>query len=172
MSQLANQHKAINLSQGFPDFQSAPELIELVHKQMKKGYNQYAPMQGVPALREALCNKIKTLYNVSYHPDKEINITAGATQAIFTAISALIKEGDEVIILEPAYDCYVPSIQLAGGIPIYIELDSKDYHIPWETVQNCISQRTKMIIINTPHNPTGSTLSESDMKKLEKSQRK
>jgi methionine aminotransferase len=135
---------------------------------MKKGYNQYAPMQGVPALREALCNKIKTLYNASYHPDKEINITAGATQAIFTAISALIKEGDEVIILEPAYDCYVPSIQLAGGIPIYIELASKDYHIPWETVQNCISQRTKMIIINTPHNPTGSTLSESDMKKLEK----
>ena len=168
MSQLANEHKAINLSQGFPDFQCAPELIELVHQQMEKGHNQYAPMQGVPALREALCNKIKTLYNASYHPDKEINITAGATQAIFTAITALIKEGDEVIILEPAYDCYVPAIQLAGGIPIYIELDSKDYHIPWETVQKRISQRTKMVIINTPHNPTGSTISESDMKKLEK----
>ena len=168
MSQLANKHKAINLSQGFPDFQCAPELIELVHQQMKKGHNQYAPMQGVPALREALCHKINRLYGASYDPEKEINITAGATQAIFTAISALIKEGDEVIVLEPAYDCYVPAIQLSGGVPIYVELDPIDYHIPWETVQKRISQRTKMIIINTPHNPTGSTLSEGDMHALEK----
>ena len=168
MSQLAHKHKAINLSQGFPDFQCAPELIELVHQQMKKGHNQYAPMQGVQELREALCNKINKLYGASYSPETEINITAGATQAIFTAISALIKEGDEVIVLEPAYDCYVPAIQLSGGVPIYVELDPNDYHIPWEIVQKRITQRTKMIIINTPHNPTGSTLSEGDMHTLEK----
>jgi len=168
MSQLANEHNAINLSQGFPDFQCAPELIDLVTKHMGKGHNQYAPMQGVPELRHAISDKTHSLYGLRYDPDKEINVTAGATQAIYTAISALIKEGDEVIVLEPAYDSYVPGILLAGGVPVYIELTPNTYQIDWSIVKKKISQRTKMIIINTPHNPTGTTLNEKDMKMLEK----
>jgi len=168
MSKLANEHNAINLSQGFPDFECSKELISLVHKYMKKGYNQYAPMEGVLPLREAIAAKTEDLYSAKYDPVTEVNITAGATQAIFTAIASLIKEGDEVIIFEPAYDCYVPSIELNGGIPIYTELKQPDYHVDWDEVQKLITQRTRMIIINTPHNPTGSILTAADMLKLEK----
>jgi len=168
MSQLANETKAINLSQGFPDFQCSKKLISLVNKYMKKGHNQYAPLEGIMPLREAIVEKMENMYSVKYDPTTEINITAGATQALYTAITALIKEGDEVIIFEPAYDCYVPAIQLNGGVPIYAQLKSPDYHIDWNEVRKLISQRTRMIILNTPHNPTGSILTAADMQKLEK----
>ncbi len=168
MSQLAAEHNAINLSQGFPDFPCSDELLSLVSKHMKMGHNQYAPLQGIAPLREILSEKIEKLYSIKYNPDTEINITAGATQAIYTAITALVQEGDEVIVVEPAYDCYVPAIQLNGGIPVYVQLKPNDYHIDWEEVRKVITQKTKMIILCTPHNPAGSILSAGDMKKLEK----
>jgi methionine aminotransferase len=167
MSKLAADHKAINLSQGFPDFPISEKLIGLVHKYMKKGYNQYAPMQGVLALRERLSEKARRIYNVNYDPEKEINITAGATQAISTAISAIIRDEDEVIVFEPAYDSYVPAVKLNGGIIKYAQLELPDYHINWDKMPMLISQRTKMIIINSPHNPTGSILKSDDLRKLE-----
>ena len=168
MSQLANEHKAINLSQGFPDFECSEELVKLVNQYMKKGMNQYAPMQGVMQLREAISAKMEALYGISYHPANEINITSGATQAIYSAITAVIREGDEVIVFEPAYDCYVPAIELNGGVPIYIQLKAPEYRIDWNEVKKRITRRTKMIIINSPHNPTGAVMSEADMKQLEK----
>ena len=168
MSALANEHNAINLSQGFPNFETSPELISLVNKYMKKEMNQYAPMQGILPLREAISEKMFDLYQAKYSPDTEINITAGGTQAIYTAITAVVQPGDEVIIFEPAYDCYAPAIELQGGIPIYIQLNAPDYHINWDEVKKLINQRTRMIMINTPHNPTGAVMSEADMKQLEK----
>lgn len=168
MSALANEHNAINLSQGFPNFETSAELISLVNKYMKKGMNQYAPMQGILPLREAISEKMFDLYQAQYSPDTEINITAGGTQAIYTAITAVVQPGDEVIIFEPAYDCYAPAIELQGGIPIYVQLNAPDYNINWDEVKKLINQRTGMIMINTPHNPTGAVMSESDMKQLEK----
>jgi methionine transaminase len=168
MSALANEHNAINLSQGFPDFEVSEKLISLVNQYMKKGFNQYAPMQGLMHLREVLAQKAKTVYGVTYKPETEINITAGGTQAIFSAIAAFVREGDEVIVFEPAYDSYVPGILLNGGIPKYVQLKHPDYHIDWNDVKKVISHNTKMIIINSPHNPTGSVLSVDDMKMLEK----
>jgi len=168
MSQLANENKAINLSQGFPDFESSPELIALVNESMKKGFNQYAPMAGILHLREEIAKKTENLYNVSYHPESEITITSGATQAIYTAIAAIIAEGDEVIIFTPAYDCYDPAIELNGGKPVFVQMLAPDYKVNWEQVKKLINQRTKMIIINTPHNPTGTILTKEDMLTLEK----
>lgn len=168
MSQMANEHGAINLSQGFPDFPISEKLIDLVHQNMKKGYNQYAPMPGILPLRQAIAEKIADSYKVKYNPETEINITAGATQGLFTAISALVKEDDEVIVFEPAYDSYVPAIKLNGGIPITIRLKEPDYRIDWNEVKKTITHRTKLIIINSPQNPTGAVLAESDMKSLEK----
>lgn len=168
MSQLAQKEHAINLSQGFPDFESSPELAELVNKAMKNGYNQYAPMAGILPLREAISKKVYNTYGVEYHPESEITITAGATQAIYTAIAAIIQEGDEVIIFTPAYDCYEPAIELNGGKPVYVQMHAPDYKVNWEQVMKLISQRTKMIIINTPHNPSGTVLSQEDMLALEK----
>jgi len=168
MSKLAADVGAINLSQGFPDYSSSVELFDKVHYYMKKGFNQYAPMPGFIGLREAIAEKVEKLYATKYNPDTEITITAGATLAIYTVISALIREGDEVILFEPAYDSYAPSIELNGGIPIYIELKPPDFHIDWNEVRKLISPRTKMIIINTPHNPTGSVMSAADMQELEK----
>ncbi|MFP4289969.1 MAG: methionine aminotransferase [Bacteroidales bacterium] len=167
MTQLANEHNAINLSQGFPDFPVSEKLISLVHQKMRGGFNQYAPMPGLPKLREEISRKTEFLYGARYNPDTEITITAGATQAIYTAISAFVGEGDEVIIFEPAYDSYVPAIKLHGGIPVFCALKLPDYHIDWEEVKKLINTRTKMIIINTPHNPTGSILSASDMLQLQ-----
>lgn len=167
MSQLANDHQALNLSQGFPDFPVSEELIGLVNAYMKKGYNQYAPMLGVPALREAICAKIEGLYGRIYHPAKEINITAGATQAIYTAVAAIIHPGDEVILFTPAYDSYAPAVEVHGGIPVYSHLTAPEYTIDWNDVKTHISPRTRMIVINTPHNPTGMVLAESDLVKLE-----
>lgn len=168
MSKLAADHNAINLSQGFPDFSCNEELIALVNKYMKAGNNQYAPMSGLIALREMLARKTEELYTAKYDPETEITITAGATQAIYTAISAIIHEGDEVIIFEPAYDCYQPAIELNGGKTIYMQLRTPDYTIDWEKVKKVINHRTKMIIINTPHNPTGSVMSLADMVMLQK----
>lgn len=168
MSGMAKEHNAINLSQGFPDFPVSETLINLVHKYMQQGQNQYAPMPGLPALREAIAEKTQFLYSAQYNPETEITVTAGATQAIFTAITAFIREEDEVIVFEPAYDSYVPAIKLCGGTPIPVQLKLPDYHIDWEEVKKKVNQRTKMIIINSPHNPTGSILSADDLKQLDK----
>lgn len=168
MSAMANKYEALNLSQGFPDFPIDPKLIDCTLKAMKSGYNQYAPMPGLVGLREAIAEKIEDAYSIAYHPETEITITSGATQAIFTAIAAFVKEEDEVIIFTPAYDCYQPAIELLGGKPVFVQLKSPDYKINWEEVKKLISQRTRMIIINTPHNPTGTLLSEEDLKELEK----
>lgn len=168
MSAMANEYNAINLSQGFPDFECSSKLIELVNKYMRKGFNQYAPMAGVMKLREAIAEKTEYLYTASYNCETEITVTAGATQAIYTAISAFVKEEDEVIIFEPAYDSYVPAVKLNGGVPVCVPLKMPDYHVDWDEVRKLLNQRTKMIIINTPHNPTGSILTAKDMMQLEK----
>jgi methionine transaminase len=168
MSALANEYKAINLSQGFPNFECSPALVSLINEYMKKGMNQYAPMQGIMPLREIIAEKMQDLYGAKYNPEKEINITAGGTEAIYAAITAVINEGDEVIVFEPAYDCYVPAIELSGGIPIYIQLKAPDYTIDWNEVKKKVSHRTRMIMINTPHNPTGAVMTEKDMKELER----
>ncbi|MDG1477180.1 MAG: methionine aminotransferase, partial [Vicingaceae bacterium] len=168
MSQLAHENKAINLSQGFPDFESSGELTGLVSDAMKKGLNQYAPMPGVLTLREQIATKTANLYETQYHPESEITVTAGATQAIYTAIAATIREGDEVIIFTPAYDCYEPAIELNGGRTVFVQMHAPDYRVNWDQVKKLINQRTKMIIINTPHNPTGTILEESDMLALQK----
>ncbi len=168
MSALAREHNAINLSQGFPDFNTHPQLIDLVNDAMKKGMNQYSPMQGYLPLREMIAEKTEALYSASYDPDKEITITAGATQAIFTAIAAFIRDGDEAIIIEPAYDCYAPAIELCGGILKYIKLDDVNFSVNWDDVKKLVTAKTKLIIINTPHNPTGSILNAADLIKLQK----
>ena len=168
MSTLANEENALNLAQGYPDFTTSPKLIELVNKAMKDGWNQYDPMPGIYSLREAIANKIETLYRTTYNPETEITVTAGATQAIYTIITALIQKDDEVIIFAPAYDCYDPTIRLNGGKTVELELKAPDYKVDWEEVKANISEKTRMIIINTPHNPTGTVLSHEDMLKLEK----
>ena len=168
MSRMAVENNAINLSQGFPGFDIDGELIDLVSKYMKMGFNQYAPMAGVPDLRKAISKMHLASNGYEYNWENEITITAGATQGLFTSISTLIEEGDEVIIFEPAYDSYVPDIQLAGGKPIYITLEYPNYQINWEDVNKRISSKTKMIILNNPHNPTGSVLDDDDLKELSK----
>ncbi len=168
MSQLSNEYNAINLSQGFPDFDVDELLIRTVQKCFKKRYHQYAPMHGVLELRKQISKKVEKLYSTYYHEDDEINITSGATQAIYTSISAIIREDDEVILFTPAFDCYQPAIELNGGKPIFVQLKAPNFSINWEEVKKIITQKTKMIIINTPNNPTGKTLSENDLLKLEK----
>ena len=168
MSALAATEKALNLSQGFPDFDCSTALTSLVTKAMNSGMNQYAPMPGLISLREQIAQKTEELYTGVYHPETEITVTAGATQAIFTAILATVSEDDEVIVFTPAYDCYEPAIDLVGAKAIHIELQGPEYRIDWEQVKKVISQRTRMIIINTPHNPTGTIMSAQDMQKLEK----
>lgn len=167
MSALANAHNAINLSQGFPNFKSDQKLIDGVTSAMNSGYNQYAPMAGSLELRQAISKKFDILYHSSYHPETEITVTAGATQAIFTIISTFVKPNDEVIIFKPAYDCYEPTIKLNGGKPIAIALEAPSYQIDWNLVENSINKKTRMIIVNTPHNPTGTVMSENDMLKLQ-----
>jgi methionine aminotransferase len=167
MSTLAQQHKALNLSQGFPNFKSDQKLIDLVTNAMNSDYNQYAPMAGNLELRVSITNKFERLYNSTYHPDSEITITAGATQAIFTIISTFIKPDDEVLIFRPAYDCYEPAIELNGGKTISVQLEAPQYKVDWTEVANKINSRTKMVIINTPQNPSGTIFSEEDMFKLQ-----
>jgi len=168
MSNLASENKAINLSQGFPDFDCSDEIKKLVSKYIKGGYNQYAPMPGVMLLREAIAEKTEYLYSAKYNPETEITVTAGATQAIFAAITAFVREGDEVIIFEPAYDCYVPAIELNGGKAVFAKLKFPNYSIDWEEVKKLFKRQTRMIIINTPNNPSGSIFTAADMQKLEK----
>ena len=166
MSSMANEYGAINLSQGFPDFEVDPVLIGLVTKYMKKGYNQYAPMAGIPALREAIAAKANRLYQAGINPDTEITLTAGGTQALYTALAAVVRENDEVIVFEPCYDSYVPAIEANGAKEVYITLEAPDYKIPWEKVKKVINSRTRMMIFNTPHNPTGTVWTEEDIKQL------
>ena len=168
MSKLAAEHNAINLSQGFPDFDCPKELVDAVYAAMKAGHNQYAPMPGLMKLREMIAEKTEELYKAKYNPDTEITVTAGATQAIYTAIAATIREDDEVIIFEPAYDCYAPAIELNGGKAVFLQLKAPTYNIDWNEVKKLVNHHTKMIIINSPHNPTGAVLSANDMKQLEK----
>lgn len=168
MSALAREHQAINLSQGFPNFDGSEQLKKLVSKYIKAGYNQYAPMAGVPELRAQIAQKFNNLYEIEVDAATEITVTAGATQAIFTAISAFIKADDEVILIEPAYDSYRPSIELNGGRPVTYELNSPDYKIDWNHLRKLVSFKTRMIIINTPQNPIGKTLKLEDYQELEK----
>lgn len=167
MSKMANDFNAINLSQGFPDFNCSDELINLVDHYMKNGFNQYAPMPGTIELRKQISAKIKRDYGRHYNYENEITITAGATQALYTAFSTIISPGDEVIIFEPAYDSYIPAIKINGGVPVSIQLNENDFSIPWEKVRKEISKKTKCIVINSPQNPTGSILKEDDIKELE-----
>ena len=166
MSQLAAKNNAINLSQGFPDFECPAELVNLVSEHMQKGHNQYAPMPGLLSLREQVAGKINKLHSASYNPETEITVTAGGTQAIFTALTAVIQPNDEVIILEPAYDCYSPTVRLLGGLVKSFELSAPDYKIDWEMLKKLISSRTRLIILNSPHNPTGTVLTDEDIKQL------
>lgn len=168
MTGLANETGAINLSQGFPDFPISPEMIELVHKYMRDGYNQYAPMPGVLALREGIAQKTFETYNIQYNPATEITITSGATEALFDIITAFVNLNDEVIIIEPAYDSYAPVVEMCGGVVRFSSLSFPDFHVNWDEIKSLINVKTKMIIINTPHNPTGSVLSKNDLQQLEK----
>lgn len=168
MSRLAQEHDAINLSQGFPNFGCDDRLLELAAKHMRAGHNQYAPMAGLPLLRERISAMTETFYGAKYDPETEVTITSGATEALFCAITAIVREGDEVIVIEPAYDSYIPAIKLCGGEPVCISLEYPDYSINWDNVTRLINQRTRAIIINSPHNPTGATLKSQDLQKLEK----
>ncbi|MGE0112259.1 pyridoxal phosphate-dependent aminotransferase [Aquabacterium sp.] len=167
MSALASEHGALNLSQGFPDFDAPAELLSLLDQHARAGHNQYAPMTGVPVLREAIAAKVSTLYGAQYDVDAEITVTAGATQAIFTAVAALVHPGDEVIVFTPVYDSYAPSVELQGGKVVYAHLTLPDYRPDWDEVARLITPRTRMIIINTPHNPTGAVWTAEDMARLE-----
>lgn len=168
MTALSNENNAINLAQGFPDFDCHQDLKRLVFEAMENGFNQYAPMPGLMNLREKIAIKTEEMYSAVYHPETEITIVPGATLGIYAAINALVRENDEVIVIEPAYDSYIPSIELAGGKAIVYEMQFPEYKIDWDQVKKLISIRTRMIIINSPHNPTGATLSSEDLKKLEK----
>ena len=168
MSRLAAECGAVNLSQGFPDFQAEPALFDAMHRHMLAGRNQYAPMAGLPELRQAIVDKVADLYGPRFDVDSEVTVTAGATQAIFTAIAAFVRPGDEVIVFEPVYDSYVPAIETVGGKAVFAQLRFPDYAPDWTQVAGLISPQTRMIIVNSPHNPTGSLLSAVDLEKLAK----
>jgi methionine transaminase len=167
MSGLASEYNAINLGQGFPDYQMDEELINKVNEVMRSGWNQYVPMQGYMPLREAIAEKAEFLYRTKINPDTEITITPGGTYAIYSAFTTILQPDDEVIVFEPAYDSYIPNIEINGAKAITISLVYPDYHIDWATVKKAITPKTKAIIINSPHNPTGSVLSEKDMQALQ-----
>ncbi len=166
MSQLAIEHGAVNLGQGFPDFMMSEELTSLVSEAMNKGFNQYTHMNGLPLLRERLAEKVEKLYQAKINPDTQITITPGGTYAIYTALTTVLQPGDEVIVFEPAYDSYIPNIVINGAVPVLIPLQYPDYSVPWNMVREKITAKTRMIMINSPHNPTGSVLSEADMLEL------
>ncbi len=167
MSRLAQEHNAINLSQGFPDFDCAPKLRELVTKYFNAGLNQYPPMAGVMALRERVAEKAAALYGTAYDPEHEVTIVPGATYGIFTAVTAFVRPGDEVVLFEPAYDSYAPAVEVNGGKPVYVRLRYPDFSIDWQAVRRAITPKTRMIVINTPNNPTASVFSAEDMRGLE-----
>ena len=166
MSRLAEEHGAINLSQGFPDFDCAPELVEAVARSIREGHNQYAPMLGVFALREALSRKIELLYGRRYDPATEITVTSGATEGLFSTLTALVRPGDEVVLLQPAYDSYGPVVRLSGGVPVFVTLRGPDYRVDWDDVRRAVTLRTRVIVVNSPHNPTGMLLDRDDMREL------
>jgi methionine aminotransferase len=168
MSALASERGAVNLGQGFPDFDCDPVLVDAVTLAMKGGLNQYPPMTGIQPLRDAIARKIRTIYSQAYDAASEVTVTAGATQALLTAILCVVHPGDEVIVIEPAYDSYVPAIELAGGIPVFVQMEigAQGYSVPWEKVSAAVTTRTRMILINSPHNPTGSILREADIDAL------
>jgi methionine aminotransferase len=163
MSQLAQQHQALNLSQGFPEFDCPPALAELVGSYTRRGFNQYAPMAGVPVLREKISRKTQSLYGWAPDPETEITVTSGATEALFAAITAVVRPGDEVLVIEPAYDSYVPAILLNGGIPVFCPLAAPHFRIDWELVKTRITPKTRLLLINSPHNPTGAVISAADL---------
>ena len=166
MSALAQQHQAVNLGQGFPDFDGDPALLDAVDAAMRAGHNQYPPMPGVPALRQAIAAKIQTLYGHAYDPDSEITVTAGATQAILTALLAVVHPGDEVIVLEPAYDSYAPNIALAGGVRVAVPLDPQTFRSDFDRLRAALTPRTRAIMINSPHNPSGAVWSADELRQL------
>jgi methionine transaminase len=166
MSALAAEKSAVNLGQGFPDFDCDPALIDAVADAMRQGHNQYPPMAGVAALRQAVADKIQAIYGAHYDWANEITITSGATQAILTAVLAVVRTGDEVIVLEPSYDSYVPNIELAGGVPVFVQMTA-DYRVPWDVVAQKITKKTRAIITNTPHNPSGMIYSQADLLSLQ-----
>lgn len=168
MSKMALDYDAINLSQGFPDFMIDEKIIDLVHRYMLEGNNQYAPMPGTPALRNAIAGVIDRTYRRKVDPEKEITISSGATESIYSIIAAFINSGDEVIVFDPSYDSYNPVIRLNGGVPVHINLEGPDFSVDWDLVRSKITNRTRMIIINTPHNPSGAVLRETDLTELEK----
>lgn len=173
MSALAAEHGAVNLGQGFPDFPCDPALVDAVTRAMQAGHNQYPPMPGVLTLREGIAQKVETLYGRRYDPVSEITVTAGATQAIITAVLALVHPGDEVIVIEPVYDSYVPSILLAGGIPVPVRMTAPtgsrgNFTVPWDEVAQAVTNKTRLVIVNSPHNPTGAVFGPGDMAALEK----
>lgn len=166
MSQLAQQHGALNLSQGFPDFPAEPRLLDALNRQVLAGRNQYAPMPGVPELRQQISRLIERVYGVQVCADSEVTITSGATEALFVAIQALVRTGDEVIVFDPAYDSYQPAVELAGGKTVHIQLCAPDYRVDWAAVERRISDRTRLIIVNSPHNPTGMVFTDLDWQAL------
>jgi methionine transaminase len=166
MSKLAADTEAINLSQGFPDFDCDPALVDAVARHMREGRNQYAPMQGIAALREAIAAKYAELYGVSYDAGSEVTVTSGGTEALFDAVAAVVHPGDEVIVFEPCYDSYVPAVELSGGVPVVVSLRYPDYRVPWNEVRAAVTPRTRLVIINSPHNPTATLLSASDIDEL------
>jgi methionine aminotransferase len=166
MSRLATDLGAVNLGQGFPDFDCDPELVEAVAKHMRAGRNQYAPMQGVPALREAIAAKYQDFHARRYDPETEVTVTSGGTEAIFDAVAAVIHPGDEAIVLEPCYDSYIPAIELSGGVPVVVPLRFPDYGIDWTAVRGAVTPKTRLLMINSPHNPAGAVLTADDIREL------
>ena len=166
MSKLAADVGAINLSQGFPDFDCDPALVDAVTRHMREGRNQYAPMQGVPVLRQAIAAKFASLYGAAYDPETEVTVTSGATEAIFDAVAAVVHPGDEVIVFEPCYDSYVPAIEVSGGTAVVVSLRYPDYAVPWDEVRAAITPRTRMIMVNTPHNPAAVVFGPDDIAEL------
>lgn len=166
MSQLAIEHGAVNLGQGFPDFDVPARLVDALDRAMRDGRNQYAPMSGVPPLRAAIANKTERCYGYRPDPDAEVTVTSGASEAIFDAIHAVVRSGDEVIVLDPCYDCYEPAIDLAGGVAVHVPLDPETFAPDWQLIRDAVSPRTRMIMINSPHNPSGAMWTAEDMQQL------
>jgi methionine aminotransferase len=166
MSKLAADHHAINLSQGYPGFNAPQDLLDLVTTHMRLGNNQYAPMSGVPILRQRIAKKVQLQTGIRYDEENEITVVSGATEAIFSAITATVRPGDEVIVLEPAYDLYVPVIQLSGGVPVFVSLNMPDFSVNWEKLKSAVTKKTRLILVNTPHNPGGYVWTQEDLDNL------
>src|SRR5690606_34111936 len=166
MSQLPAEHKAINLGQGFPDFEVPPRLVEALGRAMRDGHNQYSPMMGIPSLRKAIAVIARRCYGWTPDPDTEVTVTSGASEAIFDVMHAVVRPGDEVILLDPCYDCYEPGVVLAGGVPVHVPLDPETFAPDWDAVQAAITPRTRLLVTNTPHNPSGAMFDAADIERL------